>query len=520
VTNPTKVTTTYGYTHGFITSTVYNDGTPNLEYTYDNLGRQNTVKRGGVLHADYDYRSDTLALDKEMLQIDTLNKTLIRTYEDGTGGTLAGRPNGYTFTGGSATWGYDDAGRLSTVTDGTNTFTYGYRYVVSGALHEGSTAENSIRSAMPFTLSGPQVTTTLAYEATRHVLASRQNNLPGGTLSKFTYTVNPIGQRETVTTAGTAFGQNPANWIWGYDSLGQVISANSPTATSDRGYLYDSIGNRRGIRIGDVGVPTEPDGSIQANQGTLTYASNPLNQYSTVPQATAAPVFDFDGNMTSGPVPGAAGQTPGIHAPAGAQLTWDAENRLVKAVVAGTIINYAYDHLSRLISRSEGANPTTTTHYLYDGWNRIAQYQSNGTGHTLEKTYLWGMDLSGTMQGAGGVGGLLAEKQGANTYYPTYDGNGNVSEYVTGNGAKAAHFEYDPFGNLTVDSENNAATFPYRFSTKPQDPTTGLYFYTYRWYDPQLADGHPETRLGNEEAQIYIDLLRIVLSIISTIWDT
>jgi RHS repeat-associated protein len=88
------------------------------------------------------------------------------------------------------------------------------------------------------------------------------------------------------------------------------------------------------------------------------------------------------------------------------------------------------------------------------------------------------------MQGAGGVGGLLAEKQGANTYYPTYDGNGNVSEYVTGNGAIAAHFEYDPFGNLTVDSENNAATFPYRFSTKPQDPTTGLYFYTYRWYDP------------------------------------
>ncbi|MCH7227577.1 RHS repeat-associated core domain-containing protein [Verrucomicrobiaceae bacterium E54] len=30
----------------------------------------------------------------------------------------------------------------------------------------------------------------------------------------------------------------------------------------------------------------------------------------------------------------------------------------------------------------------------------------------------------------------------------------------------------------------NAASFPYRFSTKPQDGVTGLYYYGYRWYDP------------------------------------
>jgi len=47
-----------------------------------------------------------------------------------------------------------------------------------------------------------------------------------------------------------------------------------------------------------------------------------------------------------------------------------------------------------------------------------------------------------------------------------------------------AHFEYDPFGNLTVDSDSNAAQFPYRFSTKPQDLTTGLFYYGYRYYDP------------------------------------
>lgn len=46
-----------------------------------------------------------------------------------------------------------------------------------------------------------------------------------------------------------------------------------------------------------------------------------------------------------------------------------------------------------------------------------------------------------------------------------------------------AHFEYDSFGRMTASSWA-AADFTYRFSTKPQDFETGLYYYGYRWYDP------------------------------------
>jgi RHS repeat-associated protein len=35
-----------------------------------------------------------------------------------------------------------------------------------------------------------------------------------------------------------------------------------------------------------------------------------------------------------------------------------------------------------------------------------------------------------------------------------------------------------------MDTNSNAAAFPYRFSTKPQDSGTGLYYYGYRHYDP------------------------------------
>ncbi len=87
------------------------------------------------------------------------------------------------------------------------------------------------------------------------------------------------------------------------------------------------------------------------------------------------------------------------------------------------------------------------------------------------------------MQGAGGVGGLLSVTSGAGSFYPTYDGNGNVSEYLDASGAIFAHFEYDPFGNTVVDTDTTGR-FNHRFSTKQKDAVTGLYYYGYRWYDP------------------------------------
>jgi RHS repeat-associated protein len=102
------------------------------------------------------------------------------------------------------------------------------------------------------------------------------------------------------------------------------------------------------------------------------------------------------------------------------------------------------------------------------------------------------MDLSGTIQGAGGVGGLLAVSEhtveqtlpGVTTFYPTYDGNGNICEYLDGTGTSKAHYEYDAFGNVTFSSGDKAADFAYRFSTKPFDFITGWYYYLYRYYDP------------------------------------
>ena len=252
------------------------------------------------------------------------------------------------------------------------------------------------------------------------------------------------------------------------NSLGQVVQADDSENSSDRAYQYDTIGTRQKTVNGLLGaLPTAPN-----------YVANALNQYTTIPQAPSAPVYDFDGNLTSGPLP--------VSPTANSKFTWDAENRLIETQVGrnNTLIRYQYDAQSRRISKTVNGAATL---YLYDGFNGIADYTFQNASFTRRASRLWGMDLSGTLQGAGGVGGLLCESQITNSqisnFYPAYDGNGNITEYLSTTGTIAAHFAYDPFGNTVVNTDTTGQ-FPYRFSTKPLDSATGLYYYNYRYYDP------------------------------------
>jgi hypothetical protein len=162
---------------------------------------------------------------------------------------------------------------------------------------------------------------------------------------------------------------------------------------------------------------------------------------------------------------------------------WNAENRLEKArtLLSGLPTNvpvmrlvFNYDHQGRRISmvrsKYEGGAWVWQVNrkFIYDGWNLVGETR-NANSVTVTKGYVWGLDLSGTLQGAGGVGGLLnASFGGATTManYIAYDGNGNVTDLIGGNGVKRAHYEYDPFGNPATETGTLAASNPFRFSTK------------------------------------------------------
>jgi RHS repeat-associated protein len=300
----------------------------------------------------------------------------------------------------------------------------------------------------------------------------------------------------TITNAvnGTAFNA----LSFGHDLLGRITNRNADTfsynarsevtsadigSTASR-YAYDSIGNNCWISVNAV---------------TNTYTANALNQYTAIANqqsATSHPVYDADGNITW--------DGRFIHA-------WDAENRLVRSEPgwdgstngARRVVN-RYDHMSRLVETrvemlsgrgagypfdpSQGGTWDTveTRTFIYDGWLPVLEKITRTDGVTETREHVWGKDLSGTRGGAGGVGGLLATRVNDTWYFPIYDNNGNVTDYVNASGATVAHREYGPFGETRAASGPMADAFNFWFSTKYLHHETGFYYYGYRFYSPEL----------------------------------
>jgi RHS repeat-associated protein len=127
-------------------------------------------------------------------------------------------------------------------------------------------------------------------------------------------------------------------------------------------------------------------------------------------------------------------------------------------------------------------------YFLWDGWN--LSMELDGDMNAL-RSYGWGLDLSRSEQGAGGVGGLLFATHhtgaSAGTYHTTYDGNGNLVSLRSSAGLAMARYEYGPFGETVTSRDVLAGVNPFRFSTKYQDAETGLLYYGYRYYSAGMG---------------------------------
>jgi len=134
----------------------------------------------------------------------------------------------------------------------------------------------------------------------------------------------------------------------------------------------------------------------------------------------------------------------------------------------------------------------------------------NASDNALVRTYVWGLDLSGTEQGAGGVGGLLwltsfQLPASSSTYFAAYDGNGNVAALVHAPSSMPhAHYEYGPFGEPIRVSGPAATPNPFRFSTKRTDPTIDLVLYEYRGYQPNTGRWPNRDPIGERGAEVML----------------
>ena len=259
--NP-RVTTTYAYSNAGDLSTVTyaNDpaGTQNLTYTYDRRGRRATVAQGSMTTTFHyneanqligeGYSGGTLG---GLAVTNLYDAFLRRTY-------LAAKKNTTTLASGS--FGYDTAGRLSTVTDGSWNSTYTYLAnspLVSQIVHK-------LNSTVA-------MTDTRQYDLLNRLTSisstpAGANQLP----VSFAYQYNDANQRIRATL------QDGSYWIYEYDALGQVISGKrywmdgSPVPGQQFEYGFDDIGNRSSAKAGGNAAGT--------GLRSATYSANSLNQ--------------------------------------------------------------------------------------------------------------------------------------------------------------------------------------------------------------------------------------------------
>ena len=543
-----RIATTNTYnTAGELSSVSYSDGTPGITLSYDRRGRQISCVRNSITTTRY--FSDSGLLLGEAYSGGTLGGMAITNYYD----SLLRRTN-VTAKNGSTVlslvgYSYDNASRMATVSDGT--YSSSYAYIDNSPLvGQIDYRENST----------VRMRTTKQYDYLNR-LSSITSTSASPTLS-FTYQYTNSNQRIKTTLADGSY------WVYIYDSLGQVITGNrywadnTPVAGQQNAYNFDDIGNRTLAKNGGDSSGT--------NLFSSTYTANSLNQYTsrTVPggldvlgTANTNATVTVNGSSTSRKgeyfhlpltltnASAAVWQSISVKASRGGNTntvsgnafvpqtpesfthdldgnqtvdgrwnyTWDGENRLISAVANTAVgpqqrIEFEYDCESRRIGKKVWNNtagtgsPTTTLKFIWDGWNYIVAVDGN---NSLVQSYLWGLDLSGSLQGAGGVGGYISVRpSGGPGHFAIFDGNGNVAGLVDGStGIISARYEYGTFGEQITMTGPMAIANPCRWSGKYTDDETGLVYYGRRYYIPSCGrwlSADPIEEVGGENLHMFI----------------
>ncbi len=575
---------------GYLARIDYNDGTASLVFDYDRRGRGRTITQGTggstitttlAWHPAGPLDSESYAgsfLDTLSVVADNIDPANLLRRE-----SLETRKAGAAI-GGTVTYGYDNASRLQSLTNGA--FSANYAFAANSSLIATNTFKQSGTT---------RLTTSRQFDFLNRLQSVSHGSLPIG----YSYAYNQANQRISRTEADSS------SWQYLYDSLGQVNSAKrnwsdgKPVTGQQFEYAFDWIGNRLSTAAGgdESGASLRP----------AFYTPNSLNQYPqrTVPtwvgilgeassnatvtinrhrEASSNVTVTVDVqptkrhgdyfwtelwlNNSTGAVyqtitnvaalrrtnlPDVVSSTIGslfqpktpelfLHDADGNltndgrwTLTWDAENRVTAFTAFASApsaskkkVDCAYDYgwrrNQKIVSTWNGSAyvAQSTNRFLYDGWNLMAVLnETNG----LVYSFAWGTDVSGTQQGAGGVGGLISMtvQSGtlAGTYFYCFDDNGNVVALVNGaDGTIAARYEYTPFGELLRATGPMAFINPFRFSTKYQDDETGFLYYGYRYYNPSTGRWLSRDPIGEEGGiNVYAFVVNDPLSFVDPLGD-
>ena len=529
------VTNRYAYNAaGELAAVDYSDATPDLAFTYDRRGRVTALTQGtnvtsfarhdaGLVLAETNHGALTLTNGYDAL----LRRTRVWANPD----------NAY-FT----DYGYDAASRLASVGGATYAWLTNsplvekvtMRYGTSVVLTTTRTYDNADRlvkiDSVPAATGPAPITFAYGYNAnsqrtsvtnaegarwafsydTLGQLTGGHRYWPDGAAvagQQFDYVFDEIGNRLSTARGGDALGaslrtdsytNNAANQLVartvpGYvDVLGRAasnatVTLNNVRVNGRQAFEYWraelTANNSTGlvvVGITNIGVLQDPVAAAIPTDIVTTNLTSVL-----LPRTPEVFKYDADGNLTNN----------GLWS-----LKWDAENRLIEMENVAAVpppqrlkLKFAYDWQGRRVSKvvsnyATGSwQLTLARRWIWDGTRPLAELEATNSLPWLRQWYVWGADESGTLDGAGGVGGLVMISDSTPSgwsWYTLSDGRGNLAgmgDYVTGE--TGGWLDYSPFGEV-LRAAGVAAYLPLRHSTKYEDAETGFVYYGRRYYDP------------------------------------
>jgi RHS repeat-associated protein len=388
-----------------------------VEYVYDLVGKlQQVTDPTGTYGFAYDNMGRLVGTTTQYTFV-TGTYTNAYTYDANSNRASMTDPQG-----GVTSYVYDTLNRLSTLTPPT----------AFGSGSFGFTYDALSRRTQLTRPNG--VTTNYTYNNLSQLL-SVLHQVGTSTIDGATYTVDPVGNRTVKTDMLASLTSN-----YTYDPLYELTQVTQATNTTES-YSYDPVGNRL------------------SSLGVSPYSVNSSNELTSTPSAT----YTYDNNGNALTKVTSAGTTT---------FGWDYENRLTSVTLPGTggTLAFKYDGIGRRVQKEFTQNSTsTTTNYLYDGFNGVADLDQSGSvlaRYTMTQR----------------IDEPLAELRSGTTSYYSQDGLGSVTSLTTASGALGNSYRYDSFGDLTASSGSIVNRFQY--TAREFDSETGLYYYRARYYDP------------------------------------
>ncbi len=500
-TDPLGETTTNGY-----------DADGNLTSVTDPLG--NTTKN--TYDADGNLTSSTDALGaKETYTYDADGNLIAQTDRDGRTSQFAydalGNETSETWLDSSGkpietmNFTYDADSQLKAASDPNSSYQLGY-----------DAAGNLTSVSNKGTPGVPTVAFTYAYDAAGNN-TSAVDSINGVTKATTAYSYNALNRVTRITQSGN--GVAPKRVDFSYDAAGDITSltryanlagTNSVATTTTS---FDAAGNLTGLTTTHGSTvlaadtwkydPASEITQFTSSDGTLNYAYDADGQLiSAVPAGTGTTSsysYDANGNpAASGAVMGPDNELlyDGTY-----NYTYDADGNLISQtdIATGDVTDYQYDYRNRLtaaISKNAAGTVTQEVDYTYDVFDRLIGRTVNipGSAPVVERFVYDGDNIALTFDGSGNqtnrflygpaVDQVLADEdvQG-NVLWMLADNIGTIRDVVDSNGTVVNHISYDPFGQVTGET-NPGIGDTFGFAGMVNDSATGLDYDEARFYDP------------------------------------